>query len=98
MTKSFSPLWAAFPSGSGVSAKRRLRLYSARGGMVCIIRAISVGMRARCGGDPAQQRAKLPGGMAGGGWAIVLGEEGGQVPVFGVRRQAPVRQRGSVSP
>jgi hypothetical protein len=25
-------------------------------------------------------------------------EEGGQVPVFGVRRQAPVRQRGSVSP
>jgi hypothetical protein len=24
--------------------------------------------------------------------------EGGQVPVFGVRRQAPVRQRGSVSP
>jgi hypothetical protein len=24
-------------------------------------------------------------------------KEGGQVPVFGVRRQAPVRQRGSVS-
>jgi hypothetical protein len=27
-----------------------------------------------------------------------LGRKGGQVPVFGVRRQAPVRQRGSVSP
>ena len=26
------------------------------------------------------------------------GRKRGQVPVFGVRRQAPVRQRGSVSP